>query len=184
MNANKRNEITEYDNKKINETKSGTLAYIGKKVRNYSNYKKNELKVFPRLLELKKKQIPLNDSNDNSENEEANNIKFINVKYFTNNPNNKNGNKKESKNTIINGTNTNNNENITNIKVINTKKTIIKDNSSTASSSNENKKYSLTKLDLIKKGLGLEPKKSQMVKAEEDIEKIEEENKDDGCVIL
>ena len=184
LNANKRNEITEYDNKKINETKSGTLAYIGKKVRNYSNYKKNELKVFPRLLELKKKQIPLNDSNDNSENEEANNIKFINVKYFTNNPNNKNGNKKESKNTIINGTNTNNNENITNIKVINTKKTIIKDNSSTASSSNENKKYSLTKLDLIKKGLGLEPKKSQMVKAEEDIEKIEEENKDDGCVIL
>ena len=184
LNANKRNEITEYDNKKINETKSGTLAYIGKKVRNYSNYKKNELKVFPRLLELKKKQIPLNDSNDNSENEEANNIKFINVKYFTNNPNNKNN----TKSSIIKGTNTNNNNNITNItniKTINKKKTTFKDNaSSTASSSNENKKYSLTKLDLIKKGLGLEPKKSQMVKAEEDIEKIEEENKDDGCVIL
>ena len=183
LNANKRNEITEYDNKKINETKSGTLAYIGKKVRNYSNYKKNDIKEFPRLLELKKKQIPLNDSNNNSENEDANNIKFINVKYFTNNPNNKNN----TKSSIIKGTNTNNNENITNItniKTINQKKTTFKDNaSSTASSSNENKKYSLTKLDLIKKGLGIEPKK-MIMKAEDDIEKNDEENKDDGCVIL
>ena len=183
LNANKRNEITEYDNKKINETKSGTLAYIGKKVRNYSNYKKNDIKEFPRLLELKKKQIPLNDSNNNSENEDANNIKFINVKYFTNNPNNKNN----TKSSIIKGTNTNNNENITNItniKTINKKKTTFKDNaSSTASSSNENKKYSLTKLDLIKKGLGIEPKK-MIMKAEDDIEKNDEENKDDGCVIL
>ena len=183
LNANKRNEITEYDNKKINETKSGTLAYIGKKVRNYSNYKKNDIKEFPRLLELKKKQIPLNDSNNNSENEDANNIKFINVKYFTNNPNNKNN----TKSSIIKGTNTNNNENITNItniKTINKKKTTFKDNaSSTASSSNENKKYSLTKLDLIKKGLGIEPKK-MIMKAEDDVEKNDEENKDDGCVIL
>ena len=159
------------------------MAYIGKKVRNYSNYKKNDIKEFPRLLELKKKQIPLNDSNNNSENEEPNNIKFINVKYFTNNPNNKNN----TKSSIIKGTNTNNNENITNItniKMINKKKTTFKDNaSSTASSSNENKKYSLTKLDLIKKGLGIEPKK-MIMKAEDDAEKNDEENKDDGCVIL
>jgi len=165
--ANKRNEITDYDNKRINETKSGSLAYIGKKVRNYSNYKKNDLKEFPRLLELKKKQAVLNGSN-NSSDIEANNIKFINVKYFKN---------EESNN--------DNDNNITNQKVINNKKASFnKDNASTASSSNENKKYSLTKLDLIKRGLGIEPKKTQIIKVGEDIEKNDEENKDDGCVIL
>ena len=167
--ANKRNEITDYDNKKIYETNSGTLAYIGKKVRNYSYYKKNDLKEFSRLLELKKKQGTLNESNNNSE-VEANNIKFINIKCF----------KDKDKE------NNNENNNITNIKVINNnqKTQLNKDNASTASSSYENKKYSLTKLDLIKRGLGIEPKKTQIIKAEEDIEKINEENKDSGCVIL
>ena len=67
---------------------------------------------------------------------------------------------------------------------INKKKTTFKDNASTVSSSNENKKYSMTKLDLIKKGLGIEPKKTQMKKEEEDPDKIEEDIKDDGCIIL
>ena len=172
LNANKRNEITDYDNKKINETKSGTLAYIGKKVRNYSNYKKNDIKESLRLLELKKKQIELNDSNNSSE-IEANNIKFINVKYFKNNKNN---------------LNKNNNSNITTFKGINKKKTTFKDNNnnntSTAASSNENKKYSLTRLDLIKRSLGIEPKKAQLIKLEKNLEKNEEESNNDRCVIL
>ena len=171
LNANKRNEITDYDNKKINETKSGTLAYIGKKVRNYSSYKKNDIKETLRLLELKKKKIELNDSNNSSE-IEANNIKFINVKYFKNNKNN---------------LNKNNNSNITTFKGINKKKTTFKDNNnntSTAASSNENKKYSLTRLDLIKRSLGIEPKKAQLIKLEKNLEKNEEESNNDRCVIL
>ena len=171
LNANKRNEITDYDNKKINETKSGTLAYIGKKVRNYSSYKKNDIKETIRLLELKKKKIELNDSNNSSE-IEANNIKFINVKYFKNNKNN---------------LNKNNNSNITTFKGINKKKTTFKDNNnntSTAASSNENKKYSLTRLDLIKRSLGIEPKKAQLIKLEKNLEKNEEESNNDRCVIL
>ena len=163
---NRRNEITDFDNKKINETKSGTLAYIGKKVRNYSYYKKNDIKEFPRLLELKKKQIDMNVS-DNSSEKEVNNINFINVKYFKD---------KQNKN----------NDYITNIKTIDKKKTTYKDNSSTASSSNENKKYSLTKLDLIKKGLGIEPKKTQMIKEVNinDDDNNKADAKDDGCIIL
>ena len=173
LNANKRNEITDYDNKKINETKSGTLAYIGKKVRNYSNYKKNDIKESLRLLELKKKQIELNDSNNSSE-IEANNIKFVNVKYIKNNKNNKNNLK------------TNNLSNISTTfnKGINKKATVVKDNTSTAASSNENKKYSLTRLDLIKRSLGIEPKKAQLIKLEKNLEKNEEESNNDRCVIL
>ena len=178
LNANKRNEITDYDNKKINETKSGTLAYIGKKVRNYSSYKKNDLKEFPRLLELKKKQKEKNESNNSSENE-ANNIKFIDVKCLKDKPNNNNTNKKKNNN----NKNNNNNDYITNLKVINKNKTIYKDNASTASSTNENKKYSLTKLDLIKKGLGIEPRKAQ-IREDINIENNDGENKDDGCIIL
>ena len=178
LNANKRNEITDFDNKKINETKSGTLAYIGKKVRNYSSYKKNDLKEFPRLLELKKKQKEKNESNNSSENE-ANNIKFIDVKCLKDKPNNNNTNKKKNNN----NKNNNNNDYITNLKVINKNKTIYKDNASTASSTNENKKYSLTKLDLIKKGLGIEPRKAQ-IREDINIENNDGENKDDGCIIL
>ena len=85
--------------------------------------------------------------------------------------------------TNINNDNNDNNNNDTN-QVINKKKTTFKDNASTVSSSNENKKYSMTKLDLIKKGLGIEPKKTQMKKEEEDPDKIEEDIKDDGCIIL
>ena len=173
LNANKRNEITDFDNKKINETKSGTLAYIGKKVRNYSSYKKNDIKETLRLLELKKKKIELNDSNNSSE-IEANNIKFVNVKYIKNNKNNKNNLK------------TNNLSNISTTfnKGINKKATVVKDNTSTAASSNENKKYSLTRLDLIKKSLGIEPKKAQLIKLEKNLEKNEEESNNDRCVIL
>ena len=164
LNANKRNEITDIDNKIINETKSGTLAYIGKKVRNYSCYKKSDLKFYQKLYESKKKQTSFNDSSDDDDVNVANNLKFISIKYInnfsTNNCNDANQN-------------------------INKKKTTFKDNASTASSSNENKKYSLTKLDLIKKGLGIEPKKTQMIKTnEENAEKIDEENKEDGCIIL
>ena len=165
LNANKRNEITDLDNKIINETKSGTLAYIGKKVRNYSCYKKSDLKFYQKLYESKKKQTSFNDSSDDDDDVSvANNLKFISIKYInnfsTNNCNDANQN-------------------------INKKKTTFKDNASTASSSNENKKYSLTKLDLIKKGLGIEPKKTQMIKTnEENAEKIDEENKEDGCIIL
>ena len=43
--------------------------------------------------------------------------------------------------------------------------------------------YIMTKLDLIKKRLGIEPKKAQM-KKEEDLDKIVEDIKDDGCIIL
>jgi hypothetical protein len=163
LNANKRNEITDLDNKIINETKSGTLAYIGKKVRNYSCYKKSDIKFYQKLYESKKKQTSFNDSSDDDDVNVANNLKFISIKYInnfsTNNCNDANQN-------------------------INKKKTTFKDNASTASSSNENKKYSLTKLDLIKKGLGIEPKKTQMIKGEENLEKNDEENKDDGCIIL
>ena len=149
------------------------MAYIGKKVRNYSSYKKNDIKETIRLLELKKKKIELNDSNNSSE-IEANNIKFVNVKYIKNNKNNKNNLK------------TNNLSNISTTfnKGINKKATVVKDNTSTAASSNENKKYSLTRLDLIKKSLGIEPKKPQIIKLENNIEKNEEENKDDGCNIV
>ncbi len=179
LNANKRNEITDYDNKIINETKSGSLAYIGKKVRNYSSYKKSDFKNYQRLCDYnKKKQNSFNDS-DISDEVAANNIKFISVKYINNistNNNNINDNNKNDKNDSINNNDAN--------QVINKKKTAFRDNGSTASSSNENKKYSLTKLDLIKKGLGIEPKKTQMKKEEEDLEKNEEDNKDDGCIIL
>ncbi len=44
--------------------------------------------------------------------------------------------------------------------------------------------YSMTKLDLIKKRLEIEPKKTQMKKEEEDLDKIVEDIKDDGCIIL
>ena len=155
------------------------MAYIGKKVRNYSSYKKNDLKEFPRLLELKKKQKEKNESNNSSENE-ANNIKFIDVKCLKDKPNNNNTNKKKNNN---NKNNNNNNDYITNLKVINKNKTIYKDNASTASSTNENKKYSLTKLDLIKKGLGIEPRKAQ-IREDINIENNDGENKDDGCIIL
>ena len=137
----KRNEKIEYDDSKVlNETKSATLAYIENKVRNYSNYKKNDMKEFQRLFELTKK------SNENNNN---NIIKEINIK-------------------TINKTKTN----------------FIKDNTSTTSSSNyDNKKYSLTKLDLIKKGLGIEPRKPQIIKEDDEIRE-EEENKDDKCIII
>lgn len=59
LNANKRNEITDLDNKIINETKSGTLAYIGKKVRNYSCYKKSDLKFYQKLYESKRNKLHL-----------------------------------------------------------------------------------------------------------------------------
>ena len=167
LNANKRNEITDFDNKKINETKSGTLAYIGKKVRNYSCCKKSDFKFYQKLYDSKKKLTSFKDSSDEDDDDDvnvANNIKFISIK-------------------CINNISTNN-FNDTN-QIINKKKTTFKDNASTASSSNENKKYSLTKLDLIKKGLGIEPKKTQMIKTnEENAEKIDEENKEDGCIIL
>ena len=176
LNANKRNEITDYDNKIINETKSGSLAYIGKKVRNYSSYKKSDFKNYQRLCDYnKKKQNSFNDS-DISDEVAANNIKFISVKYINNISTNNNNKNDTNKNDSINNNDAN--------QIINKKKTAFRDNGSTASSSNENKKYSLTKLDLIKKGLGIEPKKTQMKKEEEDLEKNEEDNKDDGCIIL
>ena len=94
------------------------------------------------------------------------------MKYFKNNKNN---------------LNKNNNSNITTFKGINKKKTTFKDNNnntSTAASSNENKKYSLTRLDLIKRSLGIEPKKAQLIKLEKNLEKNEEESNNDRCVIL
>ena len=138
---NKRNE---YDNcydidKKINETKSGTLAYIEKKVRNYSNYKKNDMIKFQKLFDNKKKYNTRNNNLD---------IKEINIR-------------------VINKTKTHFNKDIT---------------STTSSSNHDNKKYSLTKLDLIKKAFGINTKKSQTVKEEEIIE--EEDSNDDKCVII
>ena len=56
LNANKRNQKTDYDNKIINETKSGTLAYIGKKVRNYSSYKKSDFKNYQRSCDYNHKK--------------------------------------------------------------------------------------------------------------------------------
>ena len=139
------------------------MAYIGKKVRNYTCYKKSDFKFYQKLYEEKKrKQTLCNDSSDDDANV-ANNIKFINIKCINNI-------------STINFNDVN--------QIINKKKTTFKDNASTASSSNENKKYSLTKLDLIKKGLGIEPKKTHMMKTEENFEKNDEENKDDGCIIL
>ena len=170
LNANKRNQITDYDNKIINETKSGTLAYIGKKVRNYSCCKKSDFKNYQRLYDNNHKKQNSYDNSDISDEIVPNNIKFLSVKY-----------KNNTKTNIKNINDENNND--TN-QVINKKKTTFKDNASTASSSNENKKYSMTKLDLIKKGLGIEPKKTQMKKEEEDLDKIEEDIKDDGCIIL
>ena len=78
---------TDANGNTITELYSLSGAYIGKKVRNYSSYKKNDIKETLRLLELKKKKIELNDSNNSSE-IEANNIKFVNVKYIKNNKNN------------------------------------------------------------------------------------------------
>ena len=141
------------------------MAYIGKKVWNYSCCKKSDFKFYQKLCDAKKKQTSFNNSSDEDDDDinVANNIKFISIKCINNISTNK-----------FNDVN----------QIINKKKTTFKDNASTASSSNENKKYSLTKLDLIKNGLGIEPKKTQMIKVEENLEKNDEENKDDGCIIL
>ena len=57
---NENNENDDYNNKIINESKSSTLGYIGKKVRNYSSFKRHGMKEIQRLIELKKK---VNNSN-------------------------------------------------------------------------------------------------------------------------
>ena len=52
---NDNNENDDYNNKILNESKSSTLGYIGKKVRNYSSFKNLSIKEIKRLIELKKK---------------------------------------------------------------------------------------------------------------------------------
>ena len=49
------NEIDDYDNKIINESKSSSLGYIEKKVRNYSNFKNHGIKEIHQIIELQKK---------------------------------------------------------------------------------------------------------------------------------
>ena len=57
-NENKENDedYEDYDNKIINESKSSSLGYIEKKVRNYSSFKNRGIKEIQKLIELKKKQ--------------------------------------------------------------------------------------------------------------------------------
>ena len=55
-NDNENNENDDYDNKIINESKSSSLGYIEKKVRNYSNFKNHGIKEIQQLIELKKRQ--------------------------------------------------------------------------------------------------------------------------------
>ena len=56
-NENKENDedYDDYDNKIINESKSSSLGYIEKKVRNYSSFKNRGIKEIQNLIELKKK---------------------------------------------------------------------------------------------------------------------------------
>ena len=58
-NENKENDedYDDYDNKIINESKSSSLGYIEKKVRNYSSFKNRGIKEIQNLIELKKKTI-------------------------------------------------------------------------------------------------------------------------------
>ncbi len=56
------NENDDYDNKIINESKSSSLGYIEKKVRNYSNFKNRGIKEIQRIMELK------NNQNNNKKN--------------------------------------------------------------------------------------------------------------------
>ena len=57
---NENNENDDYNNKKLNESKSSTLGYIGKKMRNYSSFKNLSMREIQRLIEIKKK---VNNSN-------------------------------------------------------------------------------------------------------------------------
>ena len=54
------NENDDYDNKIINESKSGSLGHIGKKVRNYSSLKNHGIKDIQKIIDLKNKKINLN----------------------------------------------------------------------------------------------------------------------------
>ena len=58
QNENKENDedYDDYDNKIINESKSSSLGYIEKKVRNYSSFKNRGIKEIQQLIELKKSQ--------------------------------------------------------------------------------------------------------------------------------
>ena len=58
QNENKENDedYDDYDNKIINESKSSSLGYIEKKVRNYSTFKNRGIKEIQKLIELKKSQ--------------------------------------------------------------------------------------------------------------------------------
>ena len=49
-------ENDDYNNKIINESKSSSLGYIEKKVRNYSNFKNHGIKEIQKIIELKKLQ--------------------------------------------------------------------------------------------------------------------------------
>ena len=54
--SNENNENDNYDNKIINESKSSSVDYIEKKVRNYSNFKNHEIKGIQQINDIKKKQ--------------------------------------------------------------------------------------------------------------------------------
>ena len=54
------NENDEYDNKKINESKSGSLGHVEKKVRNYSSIKNNGIREIQKIIDAKNKKINLN----------------------------------------------------------------------------------------------------------------------------
>jgi hypothetical protein len=54
------NENDEYDNKKINESKSGSLGHVEKKVRNYSSLKNNGIRDIQKIIDAKNKKINLN----------------------------------------------------------------------------------------------------------------------------
>ena len=165
----KKIKINIFHNKSINIKNLNQITeYNNIKIKENKSFYTKKKKKYYSYYKPKKCQHNFYDNDLIDENMD-NNIKFINIKYINN--------------IIIRSIEDKNNN-----KIINKKKTTFKDNS-TASSSNENKKYSLTKLDLIKKGLGIEPKKAQMIKEkeEETSDKNEDEddnNKKDGCIIL
>ena len=152
--------INIFNNKSINIKNLNQITeYNNKKMKENKSCYTDRKKKYYSYYNLKKYQHNFYDNDLIDENMD-NNIKFINIKYINN--------------IIIRSIEDKNNN-----KIINKKKTTFKDNS-TASSSNENKKYSLTKLDLIKKGLGIEPKKAQMIKEKEEETSDKNEDEDDN----
>ena len=79
--SNENNENDDYDNKIINESKSSSLGYIGKKVRNYSNFKNHGIGEIQRLIEINNKK---NNNNKNYVQINKNKTSFRTPGYITN----------------------------------------------------------------------------------------------------